>query len=366
MPRRLVTSLLSHASHPPGFALPHRRRRHHGRRGRGQPASYAQSPAEVNLAKQTAGDGLTAYNAGEFDKALGLFNQAKKIYPSGQILRMIGYSELALEHWGKALDALEVALNAKITPLSKDDRKDVQDQNRQGDGPHRDDQRVVQGARRPARRRRRRAARAPARQAAAPRRGPAQAGGDGARSPRRHERSQGRGWQDARPRARSAAEARGASASTASASAPPPPPERGELVPHQRAVGIGVLGGGAAFGAAALVTIIEAAHYRSIANSDVEQHLAIYGSGCAMGNFRLCSYDISVTNSEGEPRRPSPQRGRRARRHGGRAGGGRRGPRRRSRPRRRRRRPTARCPARRRACAAASAAGPGFLCTGAF
>jgi hypothetical protein len=64
-------------------------------------------------------------------------------------------------------------------------------------------------------------------------------------------------------------------------------------------VGIGVLGGGALFGAAALVTIIEAAHYRSIANSDVEQHLALYGSGCAMGNVRLCSYDISVTNGEG-------------------------------------------------------------------
>src|ERR1700722_16751953 len=91
------------------------------------PAS-AQSPAEVNLAKQTAGEGLAAYQAGEFDKALGLFNQARKIYPSAQILRMIGYSELALDHWLKAVEPLEAALEAKITPLSKDDRKDVQDQ----------------------------------------------------------------------------------------------------------------------------------------------------------------------------------------------------------------------------------------------
>src|SRR5580692_8671465 len=90
--------------------------------------AYGQSVAEVNLAKQTAGEGLAAYNAGEFDKALGLFNQAKKIYPSAQILRMIGYSELALEHWLKAVEALESALDAKVTPLAKDDRKDVQDQ----------------------------------------------------------------------------------------------------------------------------------------------------------------------------------------------------------------------------------------------
>src|SRR5271166_4908556 len=88
----------------------------------------AQSPSEVNLAKATAGEGLTAYNAGEFDKALGLFNQARKIYPSAQILRMIGYSELALEHWIKALEALEASLDAKVSPLGKDDRKDVQDQ----------------------------------------------------------------------------------------------------------------------------------------------------------------------------------------------------------------------------------------------
>src|SRR6516225_6558037 len=92
------------------------------------PRARAQSPSEINLAKQTAGEGLTAYNAGEFDKALGLFNEARKIYPSAQILRMIGYSELALEHWMKALEALEGSLDAKITPLSTSDRKEVQDQ----------------------------------------------------------------------------------------------------------------------------------------------------------------------------------------------------------------------------------------------
>ncbi len=90
--------------------------------------AYAQSPEEIKLARQTAGEGLTAYNAGEFDKALGLFAQAKALYPSAQILRMIGYSELALEHWLKAAEALEASLDAKISPLSKEDKKDVQEQ----------------------------------------------------------------------------------------------------------------------------------------------------------------------------------------------------------------------------------------------
>lgn len=88
----------------------------------------AQSPEEIKVARQTAGEALTAYNAGEFEKALGLFSQAKALYPSAQILRMLGYSELALEHWKKAAEALEGAMEAKISPLSKEDRKDVQDQ----------------------------------------------------------------------------------------------------------------------------------------------------------------------------------------------------------------------------------------------
>src|ERR1700678_1961820 len=74
--------------------------------------AHAQSPEEIKLARQTAGDALGAYNAGEYDKALGLFQQAKALYPSAQILRMIGYSELALEHWLKAVEALEAALDA--------------------------------------------------------------------------------------------------------------------------------------------------------------------------------------------------------------------------------------------------------------
>src|SRR5262249_44954897 len=42
----------------------------------------------------------------------------------------------------------------------------------------------------------------------------------------------------------------------------PPKPERRELIPQQRLIGLAAAGGGAAFGVAALVTVIEAAHWR--------------------------------------------------------------------------------------------------------
>src|SRR4051812_30927760 len=87
----------------------------------------AQSPEEIKIARQTAVEGFAAYQANEFDKALGLFKQARAIYPSAQVLRMVGYSELALKSWNNALEALEASLDAKIAPLSKDDRKDVQE-----------------------------------------------------------------------------------------------------------------------------------------------------------------------------------------------------------------------------------------------
>jgi hypothetical protein len=63
-------------------------------------------------------------------------------------------------------------------------------------------------------------------------------------------------------------------------------------------VGIGLVAGGVGFGVAALVTVIEAAHWRSMANADVNTHLGYYGQGCATGDPRLCAYDISVTNQE--------------------------------------------------------------------
>ncbi len=261
--------------------------------------AHAQSPAEINQAKQHAGEGLGAYQAGEYDKALALFSEARRIYPSAQILRMLGYSELALEHWLKAMEALEAALDSKITPLSRDDRKEVGDQlakaaahvgmlnvttkvpgarltvdtNDPVSLPLEKPLRVVEGMHKVV--------------VTAPDRVDATAdvkveGGKPLDVPME-------------PREK---------AKPPPPPPPPPPvppkPERREIVPQQRLVGMAVAGAGVASGIAALVTIIEAGHWRSMANADVATHLKYYGQGCAMGDYRLCSYDISVTNQEAD------------------------------------------------------------------
>jgi len=259
--------------------------------------AYAQSSEEIKLARQTAGDGLTAYNAGEFDKALGLFQQAKALYPSAQILRMVGYSELALEHWLKAAEALEVALDAKISPLSKEDKKSVQEEIAKASshlGTLTFTSRVPGallsidgGEARPL------PLDKPVRLLEGPHKLVVTApehldlttdlkveGGKPAEVPLEPQ---------PKPKPRPLP--------------PPPPPvpvkpERHELVPNQRLVGMAALGTGAAFGVAALVSIVESAHWHSQANADAALHLKYYGNQCAMGDPRVCAFDITVTNNE--------------------------------------------------------------------
>ena len=260
--------------------------------------AYAQSPSEINLAKQTAGEGLAAYNANEYEKALGLFNQAKKIYPSAQIFRMVGYSELALEHWTKALDALEGALDAKVSPLTKEDKKDVQD-NIAAAAAHVGTVNVttkVAGAKLvvdggeplplPLEK--------PFRLAEGPHKLVASAPPDRLDAVNDLKVEGGKTVEIA-------LEPPVKAKPLPPPPPPPPPPPKPEpkgLIPQQRLVGIAATGGGVLAGIGALVTVIEAAHWRSMANADVAKHLTYYGQGCAMGDPRLCSYDISVTNQE--------------------------------------------------------------------
>lgn len=260
--------------------------------------AHAQSADEVKAARQTAGDGLTAYQAGEFDKALGLFKQAKVAYPSAQVLRMLGYTELALKNWSNALDALEAALDAKLTPLSKDDRKDVQE-NINAALAHLGTVTVT--------------SKVPG----------ALLSIDGAEThplpldkPLRLSEGQHKLVVTAPEHLDATSDLKvegGKPAEIAleptlkpkpKALPPPPPPPvqptRKEWVPHQRQVGLGAIGGGVLFGGAALVTVLEGAHWRSLASGDVTRHLAAYGKGCATGDRRLCAYDITVTNREAD------------------------------------------------------------------
>lgn len=263
----------------------------------GSPA-FAQSPEEIKVARQTAGEGLQAYNASEYDKALGLFTQARAVYPSAQIIRMIGYSELALERWDKALEALEASLEAKISPLGKDDRKDVQENINKAlshlglvtitskvpgakisvDGgapralPLDKPLRLIEGTHKLV--------------VSAP---------DHLDAVSELKVTGGKPAEIAlepavKPRPKP----------VALPPPPPPTPARKEWVPHQRVVGLGAMGAGVAFGAGALITMSQWLHWKGLAADSVDKHLATYGKGCAKGDARLCQYDITLTNREAD------------------------------------------------------------------
>jgi hypothetical protein len=263
------------------------------------PAALAQSPEEIKIARQMAGEGFTAYKAGEFDKALGLFQQAKQLYPSAQILRMTGYSELALERWEKSAATLEAALASTVGPLSADDKKDVQDQLNKAlahlgtvdvtsrvdgatvsidDGPDKTlpldkPVRLLEG--------------------------------------KHHFTVRAPDHLDATDEIKVEG---GKAASLAIDPAekpkpkpPPPPPKpkplppaRKPWIPYQKPIGFGLVGGGVALGGAALGVALAGAQLRRLVDADVATHLTNYGKACAKGDPRLCAYDITVTNQEAD------------------------------------------------------------------
>jgi tetratricopeptide (TPR) repeat protein len=259
----------------------------------------AQTAEEIKLARQTAGEAFTAYQNGEFEKALGLFKQAKTIYPGAQVLRMLGYSELALKNWVNALEALEASLDAKIAPLSKDDRKDVQE-NINAALVHIGTVTVT--------------SKVPGALLAV----------DGAEThplpldkPLRLPEGPHKlvvtapdhldATSDLKIEGGKSAEVTLEPALKPKPKLPPPPPPppppkptRKEWVPNQRLVGLGAIGGGVLFGGATLITALEGLHWHSLAKSDFDAHVKKYGQGCAMGDPRLCSYDITVTNREAD------------------------------------------------------------------
>jgi tetratricopeptide (TPR) repeat protein len=257
--------------------------------------AMAQTPAEIKLAKQTAGEGLNAYNAGEFDKALGLFAQARAVYPSAQIIRMVGYSELALEHWDKALEALEAALDAKVGALDKGDRKDVEENVAKAlthigivtvtskvpgakltvDGkdprplPLDKPLRLLEGPHKLL---------APA--------------------PEHLDAAQDLKVEGGKP----VTVALEPPAKPKPPPPPPPPPakpERKEWLPHQKAVGLATAGGGVAFGAAALATMGSWLSWKSAASSHLDSHTKSWGKTCAASDA-LCVADAQLVNRDAD------------------------------------------------------------------
>lgn len=76
-----------------------------------------------DLAKQAMGH----YKEAEYEEANGLFEQARANYPAGQVLRMSGYTLMALEKWLDAAEMLERALKTDYKPLLPRDAEDAQD-----------------------------------------------------------------------------------------------------------------------------------------------------------------------------------------------------------------------------------------------
>lgn len=259
--------------------------------------AFAQSADEIKIARQTAGEGLQAYNAGEFEKALGLFTQARAVYPSAQIVRMLGYSELALEHWEKALVALEASLESKISPLGKEDKKEVSE-NIAKALSHIGTVTVttkVKGAKLTV------------------------DGGEPMALPLEKPLRLNEGvhklvvtapehldaTNDLKVEGGKPAEVAMEPPAKPKPKPPPPPPpipqepERKEWVPQQRLVGLAAMGGGVAFGAAALITMTQWVHWKGLAKTDYDAHVKNFGKSCQAGD-RLCAYDVEITNREAD------------------------------------------------------------------
>ncbi|MEQ9318502.1 MAG: hypothetical protein RIF41_05055 [Polyangiaceae bacterium] len=85
-------------------------------------------PIDEPQGKELASEAMAHYKDSEFDDALDKFNQARAIYPTGQVLRMTGYTLIALGRWLEAAQTLDEALTTEFKPLLPRDAEHAQDQ----------------------------------------------------------------------------------------------------------------------------------------------------------------------------------------------------------------------------------------------
>jgi hypothetical protein len=261
----------------------------------------AQSADEIRIARETADHALEAYHEADYERALGLFAQAKAIYPSAQIVRIFGYTHLALGHWQPALDALEEALASKISPLSEEDRRDVREQldkvlTHFGEvlltaQAKEATLRMNGGAPMPM------PLPKPLRLLEGMYTFTVEANG----SPTVSEEFKVEGGktrilaldppapgEPPRPQRRG------------TVAAAPPPPKPSMWAAIQRPLGYGLSGTGLGLGAVALATGLSALSLRGKVVADVDAHQRSFGDGCARGDVRLCTFDIAVINYDAD------------------------------------------------------------------
>jgi hypothetical protein len=254
------------------------------------------SPQQIQLARQAASEGLTAYQKGEFDKALNLFEQAKALYPSAQIVRMIGYSLLALEKWEPAADALEAALVSDVSPLGPDDKKDVQEQLAKAmshigvvtvtskvagskltvdDQPPKDlpldkPLRMPPGKHKLV-----------------------------VTAPEHEDNAQEVDVEGGKPLDLEI-DPKEIKKEAPPPPPPPPPPEPKSKAwfPHQRTIGLSVAGVGVGVGLGWVATSLVSLHLRNNVARDIKIHERFYGTNCERGDAQQCAFDRQVINAD--------------------------------------------------------------------
>jgi tetratricopeptide (TPR) repeat protein len=72
--------------------------------------------------------GLELYQKEQYAEALTKFKDAEKLYPTAQVLRMQGYTLVALKRYVEAIELLERAVKTEFKPLLPVDAEDTEDQ----------------------------------------------------------------------------------------------------------------------------------------------------------------------------------------------------------------------------------------------
>lgn len=90
--------------------------------------SASAQPVDEPQGKELASEAMDFYKDSAFEEALDKFSQARAIYPTGQVLRMTGYTLIALGRWLEAARTLDEALTTEFKPLLPRDAEHAQDQ----------------------------------------------------------------------------------------------------------------------------------------------------------------------------------------------------------------------------------------------
>ena len=78
--------------------------------------------------KDLAIEGLSLYQQNKFKESLAKFEEAERLFPTAQVIRMKGYALVGLQQWLAAADAIEAALKSDRKPLMPADAEDAEDQ----------------------------------------------------------------------------------------------------------------------------------------------------------------------------------------------------------------------------------------------